>query len=82
MNDAEFFHRSLDPGFLQMREFIERFAVQSTPDFDADDWMDLFEKAVRGDMISQQMFLHLFDTYVVPSAPPDFQEMYRKERDL
>ena len=65
----------------RLPDIFKQFSERLTKDFSARDWLALYENAVDGDPISQQMFIDLLNSKVYPHL--DMDEVYRfmEEKD-
>ena len=59
----------------RLPDIFKQFSERLTKDFSARDWLALYENAVDGDPISQQMFIDLLNSKVYPHL--DMDEVYR-----
>ncbi|OUU80515.1 MAG: hypothetical protein CBC38_01200 [Gammaproteobacteria bacterium TMED78] len=52
-----------------------------TPDFSAEDWLDLHKRAIKGDLTSRQMFIALFKEKVLPQLDKDIWKSIQEKEE-
>ena len=52
---------------------FDAISIALTPDFSGKDWLELFEKSNKGDLLSQEMLLGLFKSKVNPYLKKGFR---------
>ena len=66
-------------------EFMEMISATLTPDFSAEDWLNLIHRASEGDSVSAEMLMNLWDTKVNPFLPPECRTVkgvWKKEEEI
>ena len=59
------------------KKIYQQINQHLTPDFSAEDWLTLHEKAIHGDLLSQRMLLGLWKRKVYPYLKPEIKELFK-----